>query len=81
MNIGVDIGGMSAKAGLVDDLGKIIYKASVPTGPDRKMPELVHDIGLLVDGVIRNSGVSKDEIKSVGFGVPGACNPSEGKVI
>ncbi len=81
MNIGVDVGGMSIKAGIVDNSGKIIYKETIPTGAKREMHEIVNDMGLLIDNLIKKSGVFKDRISSVGFGIPGACNPSQGKVI
>ncbi len=81
MNVGVDVGGMSIKAGIVDDSGKIIFKDAVPTGPTRKSSEILHDMGLLVDNLIKKNGVSKDEISSVGFGIPGICNPVDGKII
>lgn len=81
MNIGVDVGGMSIKAGIVDDSGKIVFKDTIPTGAKREMPEIVHDMGLFIENVIKKSGVSKNDISSIGFGIPGACNPSEGKVV
>ena len=32
MYIGIDLGGTNIAAGVVDEVGKIIYKSSVPTG-------------------------------------------------
>ncbi len=81
MNIGIDVGGMSIKAGIVDNSGKILYKETIPTGARRPMSEIVYDMGVLIDNVIKNSGISPAEISSVGIGIPGACNPNEGKVI
>lgn len=31
MYIGIDLGGTNIAAGVVDEIGRIIYKASVPT--------------------------------------------------
>ena len=81
MYIGVDVGGMSIKAGLVNDSGKILYKESVTTGARRPMPEILHDIGILVDRTIKNSGVPRGDIKIVGMGFPGACDSPNGLVI
>ena len=81
MYIGVDVGGMSIKAGIVDDSGKILYKDSVPTGPLRPQSEIVSDIVRLIENVVNNSDIDKHEILSVGVGLPGAYDSEKGKVI
>lgn len=81
MYIGVDVGGMSVKAGIVDDSGKILYKDSVPSGALRPQHEIVADMGKLLKNLISNSDIDEKEIKSIGIGLPGACNSDEGKVI
>ncbi len=81
MNIGVDLGGMSIKAGLVDDNGKILYKEVIPTGADRPMPDIVSDIALLVNTILKRSGCDEKEVKSVGIGVPGATCQEKGEIL
>ena len=81
MYIGIDIGGMSIKAGLVDNSCKIIHKEVIPTGPRRPMEEITRDIGLLVDTLIKNSNVNPDDISSIGIGVPGASDTDRGIII
>lgn len=81
MYIGIDIGGMSIKAGLVDNSCKIIHKEVIPTGPRRPMEEITHDIGLLADTLIRNSKINPEEILSVGIGVPGASDTERGIIL
>ena len=81
MYIGIDIGGMSIKAGLVDNSCKIIHKEVIPTGPRRPMQEIVHDIGALVDCLIKKCKVNPDDILSIGIGVPGAADSDRGIII
>lgn len=81
MNIGVDIGGMSVKAGIVDDYGKIIYKKAIPTGASRKSYEIVKDIINLITELISSPHAKNNTISSIGIGIPGAFDQSEGKII
>ena len=45
--IGIDVGGMSIKAGIVDETGKLYIKDSVPTLPERHYSEIVADMAAL----------------------------------
>ena len=42
--IGVDVGGTTVKAALVDENGKILRRSSIPTLATRKSDELIADI-------------------------------------
>lgn len=81
MYIGVDVGGMSVKAGIVDDSGKIIYKNSVETGADRTMPEILKDMVDLIVRTVKDSGIPESEFSSIGLGIPGASDQKEGKIV
>lgn len=48
MYIGIDLGGTNIAAGVVDEAGKIIYKASVPTLAQRPIDEIVEDMAICV---------------------------------
>ena len=45
--IGIDVGGMSIKAGLVDEEGNILFKHSCPTGVERGYGAVIRDIAQL----------------------------------
>lgn len=81
MYIGIDVGGMSIKAGVVDDSANIIYKEAVPTGAWRPSSEIVSDMVNLILNVIEKSGVNKSDISSIGIGIPGVCDSVKGTVI
>ena len=77
MYIGIDIGGMSIKAGLVNNDGVILSKKSIKTnvGNARKT---IEEIANLCFDVAKIGNVSFDEIVAIGTGVPGTAH--NGKV-
>ena len=70
--IGVDLGGTNIAAGIVDESGKIIRSASTPTLATRPYADVIADMGKLVNALIAESGIAKDQFESVGVGSPGA---------
>lgn len=78
--IGIDIGGMSIKAGLVDSLGNILVKATAVT-PLNSNDDIVKVIFDLVDRVLLDSKNSIDKIESIGIGSPGIVNTSTGEIV
>ena len=78
--IGVDLGGTGIKAGVVSEAGEILSKASVPTGRERPYQAIVADIASLCERVVREAGVTMAQIKAIGVGVPGICDPRTGVI-
>lgn len=81
MYIGIDLGGTNIAVGLVDDNGVIIHKDSVPTGAERPYEEIIKDMGMLANKVIKDGGATIDDIKSVGIGSPGTCDNENGVIV
>lgn len=79
--IGIDVGGTSLKAGLVDEDAKIVYKESVPTCTEKGYKQIIKDMADLVSKVIKNGKVEQKSIKSIGVGIPGAIDSKGGNVI
>ena len=78
--IGIDVGGTSIKAGVVDENGKILYKSSCPTDIERGHEAMIHDMAQLTQRVLAESGHTMDEVHSVGIGIPGIQDPRTGRV-
>lgn len=76
--IGVDVGGMSVKVGLVDDEGKILSQSRVKTEdtPEKVVLKMVEQINNLL---IENNKTIKD-INGIGIGFPGAVTSGQGIV-
>ena len=68
--IGVDIGGMSIKCGLVNDLGEIVYSSSVVT-PLSGARDIAKATAVLVEDVLAKNGLKKSDVLGIGVGVPG----------
>ncbi len=75
---GIDFGGMSAKAGIFDENGKLVAKDSVKTSKEEgyavtvaKMAQLVRDL----------AASAKVKVSAVGIGSPGVIDGKEGVVV
>lgn len=78
--IGIDLGGTSIKAGVVDENGKIIAKASLPTLVERGAEAVVKDMSKLCFMALEKAGFTMDDVKSIGIGLPGIQDPRTGIV-
>jgi ROK family protein (putative glucokinase) len=78
--IGVDIGGMSVKAGIVTIDGKIIKKDRVPTDTSNGSEPFLASMKTLIVGLIKEANKLGYEIKGIGFGAPGVVNSEEGTI-
>lgn len=79
--LGIDLGGTSTKAGIVDDQGRILFKDFFKTYAARDQYEIVHDMGSLAKKVIESSGIPMAEIAAIGVGSPGTSNNANGELI
>ncbi len=75
--VGIDIGGMSVKAGVVDKDGNIIKKGRVVTDVAGGAQKIVGDIAGLVKDLV---DPDDRDFVGIGIGCPGAINSSTGTV-
>ena len=73
-SIGVDIGGTGIKAGIVSENGQIIHRANCKTDIESGFDKIISDINNMVRDLIDYNQISRNEIKSIGFGVPSFIN-------
>ena len=79
--IGVDVGGTGIQFGVLDEKLNILSEYSIPTVTSDPFSD---QVGRIVDGVLAvaaGAGLSKDQISSVGVGIPGIANQNTGEVI
>lgn len=76
--IGIDFGGTSIVAGLVDESMKLVDKVSVRTNAPRPIESMIEDMAGMTEELIAGRGLSRADIASVGVGVPGTANPENG---
>ena len=79
--VGVDIGGTNLKAGLVNDEGSILAmeKRKIAEVSDQKA--LVEALVALTQSLTERGGLTPEQIRSVGVGVPGAVEIHSGAVL
>ncbi len=78
--VGLDLGGGSAKIGLVDEAGAVDGWTSVPT-PDSPDPEVVLEaFAVGVQRMLDVASASDLRVRALGCGVPGNLDPSGGTV-
>lgn len=75
------MGGTNIKAGIVDMSGRIIARNAMPTGAGRDYQLIIDDMAAQVKALLDESGVSLEEVDSIGIGVPGTVDYRTGKVI
>lgn len=78
--IGVDVGGMSIKAALVNKEGKIIYKSTKKVDAKKGTGPFLRDIRSLLIEHIEYAKENGFIVKAIGFGVPGIVNPTLGTI-
>ncbi len=79
--IGIDLGGTKIAAGLVNENGEIIIRDSVPTYRERGYQEIIKDMAMLTQKIIKDSGKELNEIKGIGIGSPGTPDHKEGILV
>lgn len=79
--IGIDVGGTTIKAGLVDDKGNILVKDSVVTRAKEDQEVLFADIANLAKSIAAKGGCRLTDIESIGIGCPGSVDSDAGLVL
>ncbi|OOB80484.1 MAG: glucokinase [Epulopiscium sp. Nuni2H_MBin003] len=76
--LGIDLGGTSIKAGLVDKNYNIVQTATCPTKKEATSDVILEDMANLCMEVIQKEQIPQSDVHSIGVGVPGPTIPSEG---
>ena len=66
--IGIDLGGTGIKAGVVNENGEIIAKASCPTGVERGYGPVIEDMAKLCIKAAEQAGVSESKYLKMVYG-------------
>ena len=81
IRIGIDVGGTGIQIGIVDKDYHIVRESSIPTRTDLPFEEQLHEIANCVISTVELSGLSEDNIESVGVGIPGIASAKTGEII
>lgn len=78
--IGIDVGGTNLKAGLVDEHYKIVATKKMPL-EFQSMEQMGQVLAQMALALVSESGISREEVASVGMGFPGPVDNKAGVVI
>ena len=80
--IGIDLGGINIAVGITDDEGKLLTKKSIKTREPGDNAEIITvKMAKFVLEIIKDFGITEDDVRSIGIGCPGAVNIDTGEII
>lgn len=79
--LGIDLGGMSIKAGICDDNGKILVSDTCVTVRNEDGDRIITDMAALCLKVIEKAGLTVDDIEYAGIASPGSADSERGVII
>lgn len=78
--VGIDLGGTNIASAVVDEYGVIYGRAKKKTNAPRPYNEVFDDMAICAREAAIASGISFEEIESVGIGAPGAIDKESGAI-
>jgi len=79
--LGIDLGGMSIKAGLCDEEGNILVQESCPTVRDEDGDRITKDMAALCLRVLEKGGVRPEDLEYAGIASPGTNDSERGVIV
>lgn len=79
--VGIDLGGMTIKCGIVDYNGKIYAQKNIPTESEKGSEHVIQNMKNLILELINEFNITIDDIKSIGIGSPGTIDIKQGILI
>lgn len=82
MRVGIDIGGMTIKIGLVNEAFDIIAKKVIPTESEVKTPaQVAESMAQAVKELLQENGLKEADCEGLGIACPGTSDPVAGVVV
>ena len=78
--VGIDIGGTSIKVGIVDDLGRSVADARIPTQAEVSPEPVVGEIRVTIERLVATKHLQMSDIVAVGVGAPGPIDIPAGQL-
>src|SRR4051794_683896 len=76
--LGIDIGGSSIKAGVVDDSGRLLSKRHVPSALSEGLEAGLKNLEASARAIVAEAGLTWDAIRAVGVAAPGTMDIPNG---
>jgi glucokinase len=78
--VGIDMGGTSLRALVVNSQNEILAVEKTPTNVALKPDALIRELAAMVEDVVSAAGLRKSRLRAVSIGAPGAVDPEHGVV-
>lgn len=78
--IGIDLGGTNIAVGIVSEAGSILAEESAKTLAERPFEEIVRDMADCSKRALKKAGLTEDDVKCIGIGIPGVAEADTGVV-
>lgn len=79
--IGIDLGGTFIKGGIVDEKGRILVNAQIPTESENGAGRVALNIAKLCNLLLESANMSASDVVGIGIGVPGMIDSKKGEVV
>lgn len=81
MKIGIDMGGMSIKIGLINEENEIVERITIPTDLTVPYQVLIERMADAVKQVLEQAGVTLEQCEGIGIGSPGTIDAENGIIL
>lgn len=78
--VGVDLGGTSMRALVVDAGNKILAVEKIPTKRDQRPFQLIADVAAMILDTVESARLNRSDLAAVSIGAPAAVDPERGIV-
>jgi glucokinase len=81
VRIGIDIGGTKIAAGIIDDRGTVVYSKRMSTEAEKGYEGVRDGIVVLIEDIIKESGVGKRDIEKIGIATAGQVEKGSERIL
>ena len=79
--LGVDIGGTKTAVGLINEDNLLLETGAVPTDIEGGLAQISKNAAGLIEKIMKNQGVTYDDLAYIGVGCPGSMDDDNGLVL
>ncbi|ARI76335.1 ROK family protein [Halobacillus mangrovi] len=78
--VGIDIGGTKVALGIVGEDGKLYHQTKIATDLSISPKEMIDRMSDQINQLVKNSGVSFEQVLGIGIGAPGPLDSKQGVI-
>ena len=79
--IGIDLGGTTIKYAIVNENGKMLYEAILPSKADKSAKDILNQLYIAIDELVAFAKTENIKLSGLGIGSPGIIDRMSGRVL